>query len=392
VVPLLMLLLVLEIGISFFSPLLPQVQEEFRVSAGKVALVLAIYNGIRLLFNMPLSRYVARAALPSVLAIGGGILGLGGLVVAFAPTFAFVLVGRAIMGLGSATFILAVHFWLARVATPETKVRLFSYHQIVGIAGSALGPALGGIVAGWFSWRHAQALAVIAGVATLIAGRRLPYPAARLTDPGTALPAGGGRVSYREVASAGMAMLGFIFFYGAVTATVVPLFAARTLHMGPAAIGGILMLGTVQRFAAAMVGGRLVTRFGTRRVVVGGLAALALSALSFLAVTEPIGLIVAVSLISWANLGGSFVIAMLTDRIPEAHWGTALGMNRSMGDAGGLVAPLLSGFVIDRYGFDAAFVVTTGVVLISAVTAAILTAAPPQKVESLAKGGVPGDS
>jgi DHA1 family multidrug resistance protein-like MFS transporter len=389
VVPLLMLLLVLEIGISFFSPLLPQVQEEFRVSAGKVALVLAIYNGIRLLFNMPLSRYVARAALPSVLAIGGGILGLGGLVVAFAPTFAFVLVGRAIMGLGSATFILAVHFWLARVATPETKVRLFSYHQIVGIAGSALGPALGGIVAGWFSCRHAQALAVIAGLATLIAGRRLPYPAARATDSLSPLPAGGARVSYREVLSAGMAMLGFIFFYGAVNSTILPLFAARTLHLGPAAIGAILMLGTVQRFGAALLGGRLVTWFGTRRVVVLGLAALALSALSFLAVTEPLGLIVAVSLISWANLGGSFVIAMLTDRIPEAHWGTALGLNRTMGDLGGLVAPILSGFIIDRYGFSAAFVVATCVLLLAAAMAAVLTVAPPSKTESLVDESAP---
>ncbi|MGH2371939.1 MAG: MFS transporter [bacterium] len=380
----------LEIGITFFGPLLPQVQEEFEVSAGRVALVLAIYSGIRLLFNLPLSRYIARAALPSVLAAGGGILALGGIVVAFAPSFTVVLIGRAIMGLGAATFILAVHFWLARAATPENKVQLFSYHQLVGIAGSTLGPALGGVVAGWFSWRHAQALAVIAGVVTLIAGRRLPFPAARVSAEATPL-AGSNQIPYREAMGAGMAMMAFIFFHGAVISTLIPLFANGALNLGPPAIGGILMLGTLQRFGAALLGGRLVALFGTRRVVVVGLAVLAISALGFLAVDSSAGLILAVSLISWANLGGSFVIAMLTDRTPESHWGTALGVNRMMGDVGGFIAPLLVGFVIDHYGFDAAFIVSTAVLLAAAGATAVLTAAPARRAEALTEGSISGD-
>lgn len=391
-VPLLIILLGLEIGITFFGPLLPQVQEEFDVSAGRVALTLAIYSGIRLLFNIPLSRYIARAALPSMLALGGGVLALGGLVVGLAPSFPFVLAGRAVMGLGSATFILAVHFWLARAATPENKVQLFSYHQLVGIAGNTVGPALGGVVAGWLSWRHAQALAIIAGVATVIAGRRLPYPAARVASASeVSMTAGGDRIPYREVMGAGMAMMAFIFFHGAVISTLIPLFAHNALHLGPAAIGGILMLGTLQRFGAALLGGRLVTWFGTRRVVVIGLAVLAAAALSFLAVDTSAGLIVAVSLISWANLGGSFVIAMLTDRVPESHWGTALGANRMMGDVGGLVAPILAGFVIDHYGFDTAFIVSTGVLVAAAGAAAVLTAAPARRTHALGEGRVPAD-
>ncbi len=389
--PLLLILLGLEVGISFFSPLLPQVQEEFEVSAGRVALVLAVYSGIRLIFNLPLSRYIARASLPSVLAAGGAVLAVGGLVVGFAPSFTVVLIGRAIMGLGAATFILAVHFWLARAATPENKVQLFSYHQIVGIAGTTVGPALGGVVAGWFSWRHAQALAVIAGVVTAIAGRRLPFPPTRALTTEATSSTGSAHIAYREALGAGMAMMAFIFFYGAVVSTLIPLFANSALNLGPAAIGGILMLGTVQRFGAALLGGRLVTMFGTRRVVVVGLAVLAISGLSFLAVDSPAGLILAVSLISWANLGGSFVIAMLTDRTPESHWGTALGVNRMMGDVGGFIAPLLVGFAIDHYGFDAAFVVSTVVLLAAAGATAVLTAAPARRVDAVTEGSVPGD-
>ncbi len=374
-VPLLAILTGLEIGLSFFGPLLPQMQSEFGISAGVVALTLAIYNGIRLAFNLPLSRLIARSALPAMLATGGAILAAGAVVVGVAPSFPIVLLGRAIMGMGSAIFILTTHFWLARVATPESKVQLFSYHQLVGLAGSALGPAFGGLVGGWLSWRYAFGLAVIPGLIAAVAGRRLPYPAAGQAVPlqagtGTA----GDRPPFREIVGPGMSMMAFMFFHGGIVMTLIPLFAAREVGLGPEGIGAILMLGTLQRFGAALIGAWLVGRFGTRRVVVIGLTVLALSVLSFLAVDSTGGLILAVSLISWANLGGSFVIAMLTDRVPEAHWGTALGANRTMGDVGAMIAPILVGFVIDHRGFDAAFAVSVGVLLAAAGLAAAFTA------------------
>ena len=373
-VPLLAILIGLEIGLSFFGPLLPQMQHEFGISAGVVALALALYNGIRLAFNLPLSRFIARSALPAMLSTGGAILAAGAVVVGVAPSFPIVLLGRAVMGVGSAIFILTVHFWLARVATPENKAQLFSYHQLVGLTGSALGPAFGGLVAGWLSWRYAFGLAVIPGLITAVVGRRLPYPTAGYAAPSQAAASPvGERLPLREILGPGMSMMAFMFFHGGIVMTLIPLFAAREVGLGPEGIGAILMLGTLQRFGAALIGARLVSRFGTRRVVVTGLAALALSVLSFLAVDSVGGLILAVSLISWANLGGSFVIAMLTDRVPEAHWGTALGANRTMGDVGAMIAPILVGFVIDHRGFDAAFVVSVGILLAAAGLAALLT-------------------
>jgi predicted MFS family arabinose efflux permease len=389
VVPLLAILTGLEIGLSFFAPLLPQMQREFGISAGVVALALALYNGIRLAFNLPMSRVIARSRLPAVLATGGAILAAGAIVVGLAPSFAVVLLGRALMGLGSALFILTVHFWLARLATPENRAQLFSYHQLVGLTGSTLGPALGGLVAGWFSWRYALGLAVVPGVIAAVAGGRLPYPAvsaattaARATPPpsgaadgavGSGRP-GADRGVTREILSAGMSMASFMFFHGGIVMTLIPLFSARRIGLGPEGIGAVLMLGTLQRFGAALIGGRLVRRFGTRRVVMTGLAVLALSVLSFLTVRSTWGLVLAVSLVSWANLGGSFVIAMLTDRVPEARWGTALGANRTMGDVGAMVAPILLGFMIDRWDFEAAFVAAMAVMLASAGLATALTA------------------
>ena len=174
-------------------------------------------------------------------------------------------------------------------------------------------------------------------------------------------------------------MLALMIFNSGLMTTIIPLFAARDLQMGPAAIGGILMLGTVQRFGSALAGARLVGIFGTRNTVIGGLAVLGIAAFSFVPVTSVIGLIVAISIVSWANLGGSFVIALVTDRLPERHWGTALGLNRSMGDVGAMVAPILAGVLIDHFSFRVAFVVMAALIVAGSGVAFLLTPTRPQR-------------
>lgn len=376
--PLLIVLVGFEIGVSVFGPLLPQVQREFRVSAGSVALAFSVYHGIRLLVNVPFGRLVARSALPAMLATGGAILAAGGIATALAPSFAVVLVGRAIMGVGSALFFITIHFWISKAATVDNKAQLFSYHQIAALAGAALGPMLGGAVAGWLSWRYSVALAVAAGIITLVAGRRLADPSSnRPAAPEGTDPPDGAGLDIRSILGPGIIMMALFFFYGGVISTLVPLFSAREIHLGPAAIGAILTIGTIQRFGAALVSGHLAGLFGTRRVSLTGLTVLGISVLSFLGVNSPLGMVLAVSLVSWTNLGGSLVIALVTDVVPERHWGVALGINRTMADVGAMVAPLLMGLVIDQRGFGAAFIAAAAVLLAATGLAAVLTVTPP---------------
>lgn len=116
--PLLVILVGFEMGVSLFGPVLPQVQQEFRISAGTVALALSVYHGIRLVVNVPIGRLVARSRLPAVLATGGALLAAGAVVVATAPVFPAVLVGRMMMGVGSAMFFITNQFWISKAASP----------------------------------------------------------------------------------------------------------------------------------------------------------------------------------------------------------------------------------------------------------------------------------
>src|SRR5688572_14387659 len=201
-ISLLAIVVVLETGLTFFGPLIPQIQREFALSSSTVALALAVYNAIRLIFNLPTSRLVARSSLRVTMVWGALTLAGGALMMGLAPSFPVLLVGRMIMGVGAAMFILTTHFWIARLATPTTRARLFSYHQVAGIIGISLGPALGGLVAGWLSWRYAVGLSVITALITWIAAPRLPLPPQSVPAPHDR-PAASARVSMREVIGSG---------------------------------------------------------------------------------------------------------------------------------------------------------------------------------------------
>jgi predicted MFS family arabinose efflux permease len=387
---LLVIIVILETGLTFVGPLIPLIQREFALSSTTVALVPAVYNGIRLIFNLPMSRLIASSSLRVTMVWGAVVLAVGALGMGLAPSFPILLIARMIMGLGGALFILTTHFWLARLSTPENRARVFSYHQIAGIIGISLGPALGGALAGWLTWRYAVGLSLITSLVTCLAAPRLPLP----RPGGTAMETPRaqrrvGRVPAREVIGTGLCNLGFNFVFGGIVFTLVPLFAAQALAMGPAAIGAVMMLGTLQRFGSALVGGSLATRFGTRSAVFVSLVGLGLGVLSFLPVRSPAGLLAAISVLSWANLGGSFVIAMITARTPESSWGTMLGMNRTFGDVGSMTAPVLAGFIVDQFGFQAAFAAMSALILASAAGGYVLTAtrredsgetAPPRSV------------
>ena len=55
-----------------------------------------------------------------------------------------------------------------------------------------------------------------------------------------------------------------------------------------------------------------------------------------------------------------------------------MGLNRSMGDVGAMVAPILAGVLIDHFSFRVAFVVMAVLIMVGSGVAFLLTATRPQ--------------
>ena len=96
------------------------------------------------------------------------------LVIGAAPNAAALLAARAVQGLGAAVLspstlaLLQVHF-----AEGEERTKALSLYAATAGIGSSLGLVLGGIFAGWISWRVGFFINVPVGVAVFVAGRHL---------------------------------------------------------------------------------------------------------------------------------------------------------------------------------------------------------------------------
>jgi MFS transporter, DHA1 family, tetracycline resistance protein len=110
-------------------------------------------------------------------------LGFDYALMAFAPTLAWLFLGRAISGIMGATWA-AANSCVADMTTPETRGRAFGLLGAGGASGFVIGPAIGGVLGQFGDRAPFVAACVLALGGTLIGLRFLPetLPAAKRRD------------------------------------------------------------------------------------------------------------------------------------------------------------------------------------------------------------------
>lgn len=154
---------------------------------------------------------------------------LASLVIGLAPNAATLLVARAIQGAGAAILapttlsLLTIHF-----AEGEERNRALAQYAAAAGIGSSLGLVLGGIFAGWMSWRVGFLVNVPVGLALFLAASRLL----------AAAPGSGGRLDLVGAVMSTLGMAGLV--YGIVRSATAGWSDPMTLG---AILGGLVLLG-----------------------------------------------------------------------------------------------------------------------------------------------------
>ncbi len=171
--------------------------------------------------------------------------------------------------------------FLPSVVPPE---RLVEGNSTLGVGDSIAeigGPSLAGFLVQWISAPFAivcDALSFVFSAASLQLIRapiRAPITAhgdeqpreSMLREAGAGLRLILGHPTLRALA----ASLGTFEFFGYFIGTLYALFAIRTLHLPPAAVGTLVGLGGISALAGSLVAERVVRRFGIGRVLAGSL-------------------------------------------------------------------------------------------------------------------------
>lgn len=153
---------------------LPEIQASFGFSAVMLSWVQTAYMLAFGGFLMLGARAGDIFGRRTVFLAGLALFTLSSLVIGLAPWGWLVLAARAVQGLGAAVLapstlaLLQVHF-----REGEERTRALSLYAATAGIGSSLGLVLGGVFAGWLSWRVGFLINVPVGVALFFAARRL---------------------------------------------------------------------------------------------------------------------------------------------------------------------------------------------------------------------------
>lgn len=297
-------------------------------------------------------------------------LGLCMMVLPFAPTplwFAVILMFMALFnGFNPATMAL-----LAATSPPARIGQAMSIAQGGTLAGQALGPAVGALLAGLFT--HPISIFWFSGVLLLIGGMLV----ATLVRESHRKPAGPWRLewlgSLRELlAVPGMASLYLLCLVFAIlwhgNVPVISLYTMQLIEAQPASaagyseafwIGTIAVVTAVTSITALVVGSRLVDRYNPTRVLVVTTTAAILTHLPLLVLDSPLQLALARGAF---GLGVAIMqpalFRLLKERAPAGMDARAISYASSVQMLSMGLAPFVAGLISPALGMRAYFALT----------------------------------
>lgn len=149
----------------------PLLKESFALSFTQIGLITLVFQGTASLLQPVVGAVADRHPLPGSLVLGMGVTLVGLVILSLAETYAYLLFGSSLVGLGSAVFHPEASR-LARRASGGKHGFAQSLFQVGGNFGTALGPLLAAIIVMprgqghvlWFSVLAAAAMVLLQGV------------------------------------------------------------------------------------------------------------------------------------------------------------------------------------------------------------------------------------
>jgi MFS transporter, FSR family, fosmidomycin resistance protein len=370
-----------HIHIMLLPPIFGQVKEAFGVSYIQIGLALTAFNICSALLQTPAGFLVDRIG-PRLMLTAGLFVGSAAIAAAaLAPGYWFFVIAYGLMGLANTVYHPADYSILSATVDHKRIGKAFSIHTFAGYLGSGLTPAMVLACAAIWDWHgaflFAAGLTFAVGLLVIVAGGVLPRVVRKPLGPSKPTPAGSETKVGLDLLLSAPVLRNLLFFFclamangGIQTFTVVGLGA---IHGTPASAANVALSGFLLFSAAGvLLGGIIADRTPHHeRVAAVGFACTSTMAILMAWVNMP-----AVALIFVMSLGGLLngVIQPSRDMMvravtPPGSFGKVFGFVTTGFNLGGMTAPLLYGWLMDRGEPRAIFMIVVAFIFLALVTA-----------------------
>ena len=372
-----------HVHLMLLPPIFGQVREAFDVSYTQLALALTAFNVASAALQTPAGFLVDRIGPRLMLTAGLVVGGVAITAAALLPSYWFFVIAYGLLGVANTVYHPADYSILSAAVDARKIGKAFSIHTFAGYLGSGVTPAMMLACAAIWNWQaaflFAAGLSVAVALLLVVAGGVLPRVVRKPMEPGKAEAKVG-----LDLLLSPPILRNLLFFFciamangGIQTYSVVALAA---IHDTPAAVANIGLSGFLLFSAAGvLVGGIIADRTPHHeRVAAIGFAFTSSMAALMAWVSMPAAILVGVM-----SLGGLLngMIQPSRDMMvravtPPGSFGKVFGFVSTGFNLGGMVAPLLYGFLMDRHEPRAIFMIVIAFILLALVT--VITRTKPQ--------------
>jgi MFS family permease len=238
------------------TPLLPRFADEFGLSKARAGTLVAAYAAGALVGGLPGGWAAARLGARRAVLVGLTCMGLASLGFAFAQSFPTLFLARFLQGVGSAFTWAGAFAWLLAAAPRARRGELIGTAMGAAVFGALLGPVVGATAAlvgrSWV-FSALAGLALVLAVWTLRAGTAPPAERPSFAIVRRALRS-------RELAG-GLGLMALPSLLFGILSVLGPLHLSDA-GWGPAAIGGVWLVGAALEGIQSPFIGRLIDRRG----------------------------------------------------------------------------------------------------------------------------------
>lgn len=375
---------------SMMVPAVPVMATAFAVSPGTAAqtitaLALGRFAGMPL-SGVVLDRLGTRAALTAGPALACGAALLAGIT----PWFSLILALLFLIGVGESIWVIAREVAGIDLTRQDQRGRVLSGFHGINNLGLALGPLFGGLLteavgfrAVFFGYAACAVTSVFLGLAVGAASTPPPAPSAAVANWGFA--ALGQRLRglkdlFQQISPdlrttyIVLVLATFTsFMHRVTTQSMLPLLATAKMGLSPKEIGMLFTISGFSVFAMILPAGFVIDKVGRKWATVPSTG---IPAVAFLLIPFANNFFQLAVLISFLGIANGLSLGSLAtstyDVVPPSARGRLQAARRTLAEIGGVAAPLLGGYLADRFNPGVPFLAYAPLLVLSAILLGLL--------------------
>lgn len=374
------------VGFGVVAPVLPVYASSFGVGKLEVGAIVSAFALMRFVSSPFVGKLIDLAGERTILTIGIGIVALSSGLAGVAHDYPQLLILRGVGGIGSAMFSVSAMTLLLGAAAPALRARSVGFYQGGFLLGGMAGPAIGGALAAISLtapfFFYAATLAVAGVVGLVLLSSRSTRRADAAAQPAVRIPFSE-VIRDRRFRAASLANFSQGWTSLGVRGVLVPLLVLNVLHEKPYVTGIVFACAAVAQTLSIAPAARFVDTVGRRPAIIGSFA---VAAVTIVAVPFSPNIFVMTALLCVYGIAAAFMATAPAAAVGDASGasgGRPVAVFSMFSDLGGIIGPLVAGYLADTFSFAFSFMVG-GVILLA--TSLYATRMPRERSSRLLKG------